>query len=174
MSAIYLVSRILLLIILHGSVLASSSVAFNERHPGFSVDDAPSGDMSWALVATGGALSWMHVDADGLATWISPLTGSKLWAVARKKPLAKLKRWADAVGEERDKLSPAQREEGDKFRELTESQRRELEVAGDMGSIHAWELNGMAHDPQTHLGPIVGGIYAFEWELIVLEHHSLL
>lgn len=148
-------------------------MAFNEGHIGFSLNDPPLGDMNWALVATNGSLSWSHIDADGLATWIYPITGTKLWALARKKSLAKLQRWADAEGEERDKLSAAQIAEGEKFRNLSEAQIKELEAAGDMGSLHAWALHGQSHDPQTHLGPEVGGICALEWEIIPLEPHTL-
>jgi len=39
----------------------------------------PSGDMKWGLAATAGALHWIHIDCDGLATEIDVVTGEKLW-----------------------------------------------------------------------------------------------
>jgi hypothetical protein len=44
--------------------------------------------MVWGLAATAGAMSYFHIDANGLATWIDVKTGSKYWILAKpKKPL---------------------------------------------------------------------------------------
>lgn len=43
----------------------------------------PTGDFRWGLAATAGAFHTLHVDSNGLATYINPLTGSKWWIVAR-------------------------------------------------------------------------------------------
>jgi hypothetical protein len=47
----------------------------------------PTGDNYWELVATTGARSWMHIDADGLATRFVVMCGSK-WIVIGRPPLA--------------------------------------------------------------------------------------
>jgi len=39
----------------------------------------PVGDMRWGLAATRGARHWMHIDADGLGTFLDTKAGTKLW-----------------------------------------------------------------------------------------------
>jgi hypothetical protein len=39
----------------------------------------PTGQMRWGLAATQGSRHWIHVDSDGLGTFISPQCGSKWW-----------------------------------------------------------------------------------------------
>ncbi|KAH9475942.1 hypothetical protein JR316_0011504 [Psilocybe cubensis] len=41
----------------------------------------PFGDMSWGLVATEGAFSDIHIDANGFCSFIQPLHGLKLWII---------------------------------------------------------------------------------------------
>jgi len=43
----------------------------------------PVSEMRWGLAATRGGRHWVHVDADGLATFIDPQCGLKLWMVLR-------------------------------------------------------------------------------------------
>lgn len=43
----------------------------------------PAGHFRWGLAATAGAFHAFHIDSNGLATYISPQTGSKWWVVAR-------------------------------------------------------------------------------------------
>lgn len=45
----------------------------------------PRHHMRWGLAATKGAQHTWHVDAEGMATYIQPKTGSKYWVVARPK-----------------------------------------------------------------------------------------
>ncbi|KDQ61750.1 hypothetical protein JAAARDRAFT_55087 [Jaapia argillacea MUCL 33604] len=42
-------------------------------------------DISWGMASCQDSTSWVHVNADGLATAVQVLTGSKIWAVARPK-----------------------------------------------------------------------------------------
>ena len=39
----------------------------------------PKGEMRWGLCATAGALHWIHVDADGLGTFVDMRCGGKWW-----------------------------------------------------------------------------------------------
>ena len=41
----------------------------------------PSGVESWALAATAGAISDVHVDAAGFGTWARPILGRKVWYI---------------------------------------------------------------------------------------------
>ena len=41
----------------------------------------PTSVMRWGLAATSGARHWVHVDCDGLGTYINVLCGLKLWLV---------------------------------------------------------------------------------------------
>jgi hypothetical protein len=43
----------------------------------------PTRDFRWGLAANTGAAHLWHIDSDGFGTFISPLTGGKLWMVAR-------------------------------------------------------------------------------------------
>jgi hypothetical protein len=47
----------------------------------------PTADNYWELVATRGARSWMHIDADGLGTRFEVVCGAK-WIVIGRPPLA--------------------------------------------------------------------------------------
>jgi hypothetical protein len=47
----------------------------------------PTSDNYWELVATRGARSWLHIDADGLATRFEVVCGAK-WIVIGRPPLA--------------------------------------------------------------------------------------
>lgn len=44
-----------------------------------------SDDFSWGLAGLAGATSVPHVDTDGLATAVVPLSGSKYWVLLRRK-----------------------------------------------------------------------------------------
>jgi hypothetical protein len=39
----------------------------------------------WGLAATTGALSWLHIDSNGLGTYIDPKAGKKWWIVLKRK-----------------------------------------------------------------------------------------
>jgi hypothetical protein len=43
----------------------------------------PAGHFRWGLAATTGAFHTFHIDSNGLATFLTPQTGSKWWIVAR-------------------------------------------------------------------------------------------
>jgi hypothetical protein len=43
----------------------------------------PTEDMRWGLAGTANAVSWMHIDSDGFATFIRIMTGKKVWAIYR-------------------------------------------------------------------------------------------
>lgn len=67
--------------------LASESLqmGFQFRHH-FNADftwqtQEPSDIKSWALAATTNAFSDVHVDASGLATWVHPILGFKVWYI---------------------------------------------------------------------------------------------
>jgi hypothetical protein len=53
----------------------------------FCKDTYPTADNYWELVATKGARSWMHIDADGLGTRFEVSCGAK-WIVIGRPPLA--------------------------------------------------------------------------------------
>ena len=53
----------------------------------FCKDSYPIADNYWELVATRGARSWMHIDADGLGTRFEVKCGAK-WMVIGRPPLA--------------------------------------------------------------------------------------
>lgn len=53
---------------------------------GFSEAQPPRSDLGRATVATAGATSWLHVDAEGLATSSQLLTGAKHWVVFYRDP----------------------------------------------------------------------------------------
>lgn len=48
-----------------------------------SIERFPVGDFRWGLAATSGAFHPFHIDSNGLATYVTPLTGTKWWIVAR-------------------------------------------------------------------------------------------
>jgi hypothetical protein len=41
----------------------------------------PVGEMRWGLAATRGARHWIHIDSDGLGTFIDVQCGGKIWIV---------------------------------------------------------------------------------------------
>ena len=43
----------------------------------------PIEDMRWGLAGTANAVTWMHIDSDGFATFIQVMTGKKVWAICR-------------------------------------------------------------------------------------------
>jgi hypothetical protein len=45
----------------------------------------PLADFRWGLAATAGALSWWHVDSNGLGTYVDTKAGLKWWIVGRRK-----------------------------------------------------------------------------------------
>jgi hypothetical protein len=53
----------------------------------FCKDSYPTADNYWELVATRGARSWMHIDADGLGTRFEVGCGAK-WMVIGRPPIA--------------------------------------------------------------------------------------
>lgn len=53
---------------------------------GCSIEEVPPlNDFRWGLAATAGALSWIHVDSNGLGTYIDVKTGKKWWIVLKRK-----------------------------------------------------------------------------------------
>lgn len=46
----------------------------------------PTGHMRWGLAGTAHAVSMLHVDSDGFATFLQVKTGKKLWAIYRPSP----------------------------------------------------------------------------------------
>ena len=48
------------------------------------------GVTSWTTIGSTGAMSWLHTDADGLATSSETLVGSKVWVIATPKVLNSL------------------------------------------------------------------------------------
>jgi hypothetical protein len=39
----------------------------------------PTSEMRWGLASTAGSRHWTHLDCDGLATIVDPISGKKLW-----------------------------------------------------------------------------------------------
>jgi hypothetical protein len=54
------------------------------RNP-YQYSESLADDLNWATAATKAAVSWMHVDDDGLATAITVRTGAKYWVVAKPR-----------------------------------------------------------------------------------------
>lgn len=53
---------------------------------GCSFEEAPPlRDIRWGLAATAGAISWIHIDSNGLGTYIDPRAGKKVWIVLKRK-----------------------------------------------------------------------------------------
>lgn len=53
---------------------------------GCSYEEAPPmGDIRWGLAATAGALSWIHIDSNGLGTYVDVKAGKKWWIVLKRK-----------------------------------------------------------------------------------------
>jgi hypothetical protein len=46
----------------------------------------PAADMYWGLLALLSAIHPVHIDTDGLATFIAPQTGCKFWIFGQIKP----------------------------------------------------------------------------------------
>jgi hypothetical protein len=53
--------------------------------PGLLHVDPPQNDLKWGITASQNALSWPHVDANGLATTVTVTTGSKYWIMMKKR-----------------------------------------------------------------------------------------
>lgn len=45
----------------------------------------PLKDFRWGLAANTGALSWVHIDSNGLGSYIEPKAGKKWWIVMKRK-----------------------------------------------------------------------------------------
>jgi len=43
-------------------------------------------EMTWGTAATKHAASWPHVDDEGFATVVTPVSGSKYWVVGKRRP----------------------------------------------------------------------------------------
>jgi hypothetical protein len=68
--------------------LNSHSFAWQQTRgaPGFPVDSQfPVDHLIWATAAMANATSYLHLDANGLATAIDGVTGTKYWALARQR-----------------------------------------------------------------------------------------
>lgn len=53
---------------------------------GCSYEEAPPmGDFRWGLAATAGALSRIHLDSNGLGTYVDPKAGKKWWIVLKRR-----------------------------------------------------------------------------------------
>jgi hypothetical protein len=50
-----------------------------------SEDSPPFQDIRWGLAALAGAISWIHIDSNGLGTYIDAKAGKKWWIVLKKK-----------------------------------------------------------------------------------------
>lgn len=48
-------------------------------------ESPPLRDVRWGLVALAGAISWIHLDSNGLGTYIDPQAGKKWWIVLKRK-----------------------------------------------------------------------------------------
>jgi hypothetical protein len=48
----------------------------------------PTNVTNWGTIATRGATSWIHVDAEGFGTSTQPLTGGKYWVMFYPDPNA--------------------------------------------------------------------------------------
>jgi hypothetical protein len=57
-----------------------------EVYSGTGTSPYPTGHMRWGLAATAHAVTMLHIDSDGFATFIQVKVGKKLWAVYRPSP----------------------------------------------------------------------------------------
>jgi hypothetical protein len=53
--------------------------------PGIAEANAPNDCLFWATTATANATFWIHVDANGLATAIDTVTGTKYWVICNHR-----------------------------------------------------------------------------------------
>ena len=69
---------------------ASDMVAWDylhgEAYCGTGTTPYPTGHVRWGLVGTAHAVSMLHIDSDGFATFVQVMSGKKLWAVYRPTP----------------------------------------------------------------------------------------
>lgn len=68
--------------------MASHERALQEtrRRPGFpAVDTSLNNDLIWGTAATKNAISWQHLDDDGMATLIDLKSGEKVWIMGRRR-----------------------------------------------------------------------------------------
>jgi hypothetical protein len=67
--------------------LASHQCAwqFTKGKEGLLNINAPIHRLKWSILATAGATSWIHIDANGLATLIYMSAGRKYWLVGKQK-----------------------------------------------------------------------------------------
>jgi hypothetical protein len=65
----------------------SHTVAWQQTRgdPGFPKDEPPCSHLIWLTTAMGNATSWIHIDANGLATIVDGVTGTKYWVVCRRR-----------------------------------------------------------------------------------------
>ena len=49
------------------------------------MSNPPADDLVWATAAMRNATSWIHIDAQGFATAIDNVTGTKYWVVCRQR-----------------------------------------------------------------------------------------
>lgn len=66
------------------SDVSSDDYSHNIVKPFVNVRDTKS-VTSWGTASTRNALSWIHIDDNGMATVVYPLTGSKWWVLVRFK-----------------------------------------------------------------------------------------
>jgi hypothetical protein len=52
---------------------------------GFVRENPPMDDLVWGTTALTGATSWIHMDANGLATQVQITAGSKYWVVLKQR-----------------------------------------------------------------------------------------
>ena len=57
-----------------------------DQHCGTGTSPYPTGHMRWGLAGTAHAVSMLHVDSDGFATFVQVACGKKLWVVYRPDP----------------------------------------------------------------------------------------
>ena len=71
----------------HCSHLASNITAWQQLlgTPGLIDVDPPLNDVKWGITGGQNALSWPHVDANGLATAVTVTTGAKYWVVMKER-----------------------------------------------------------------------------------------
>src|SRR5882762_3884122 len=55
-------------------------------HCGAGTTPYPTGHVRWGLAGTAHAVSALHIDSDGFATFVQVMCGKKLWAVYRPAP----------------------------------------------------------------------------------------
>jgi hypothetical protein len=130
------------------SALASDDKATAVTQGAVGLEDVDLSDKTtWGLAATKNATSWVHVDDDGFATMVSVETGSKYWALGRRR-------------QAKDKASKS----GDDMSVDTEHD-ASGDLGGDMSTTHAYSDTFEPSGPYTDV---------LDYEAVLLRPGSLL